>query len=56
MLTRESLISRPLAVPVAVSLPIASGIGRVYLDRHWATDGAAGWLAGGAVAVFGAAG
>ena len=34
----------------AVAVPLLSGLGRLYLDRHWSTDIGAGWLAGLAVA------
>ena len=46
MLAREGIIPVELAVPVGLVVPVASGIGRLYLDRHWSTDVAAGWLAG----------
>ena len=56
VLARERLMPPMFAFPLALSLPIASGVGRIYLDRHWASDVAAGWLIGGAVAAFTAAG
>jgi undecaprenyl-diphosphatase len=39
-----------IAAPVALAVPVASGIGRLYLDRHWSSDVVAGWLAGLSVA------
>lgn len=46
LLAREELIPVAAAVPVGLMVPVASGLGRLYLDRHWSSDVAAGWLAG----------
>ena len=50
VLVREELVRAEVAAPLALAVPIASGIGRLYLDRHWTTDVIAGWLAGLSVA------
>jgi undecaprenyl-diphosphatase len=50
VLAREGLVRPQLAAPIALAIPLASGVGRLYLDRHWATDVLAGWLAGLSVA------
>lgn len=50
VLVREDLADARVAVPVAVLVPVLSGMGRLYLDRHWASDVAGGWLAGLSVA------
>ena len=46
VLVREELVSARIAAPIALAVPVVSGIGRLYLDRHWTTDVVAGWLAG----------
>ena len=55
MLTREGFAVDRVAWPAALAVPAISGVGRVYLDRHWATDVLGGWLAGTAVAAMTAA-
>jgi membrane-associated phospholipid phosphatase len=50
VLTREGLVRPELAAPLALAIPLVSGGGRLYLDRHWTTDVLAGWLAGLSVA------
>ena len=55
LLTREGFADGRIALPAALAVPAISGVGRVYLDRHWATDVLAGWLGGTAVAAFTAA-
>jgi membrane-associated phospholipid phosphatase len=50
VLVRQGLVRPEIAAPVALAVPVASGIGRLYLDRHWSSDVVAGWLAGLSVA------
>lgn len=50
VLTREGLADARIALPAALAVPVVSGLGRLYLDRHWTTDVLAGWLAGVTVA------
>jgi undecaprenyl-diphosphatase len=50
VLAREGR-AHPVAATALGLLPSAmSGLGRLYLDRHWLTDVVAGWLAGISVA------
>ena len=46
VLAREKLAPGSIAVPLAVWIPVLSGLSRMYLDRHWATDVGGGLLAG----------
>lgn len=46
VLWRERLLPGPAALGAGIALPVIVGISRVYLDMHWATDVAGGWLAG----------
>lgn len=45
-----------IAFPIAIAVPLASGAGRLYLDRHWATDILGGLCAGISIAAVCAAG
>ena len=56
VLTRDRMIAPAGVVPVAVALPLASGLAKLYLDKHWLTDVLGGYLAGLSVAAFAAAG
>ena len=55
VLTREDLVDGRIAGPLALAVPLLSGAGRMYLDRHWATDVLAGWLGGCSLAAAAAA-
>jgi membrane-associated phospholipid phosphatase len=46
VLWRERLLPGAAAIGAGIALPVVVGISRVYLDVHWATDVAGGWLAG----------
>lgn len=46
VMSREKLAPGAIAVPLAVWIPVLSGLSRMYLDRHWATDVGGGLLAG----------
>lgn len=46
VLWREGAADPRIVFPVAAMVPLLEGAGRLYLDRHWATDVIAG-LAGG---------
>lgn len=50
VLVREGMADGRVALPAALAVPAISGLGRLYLDRHWTTDVLAGWVAGTAVA------
>ena len=49
ILRREGLLHLPQAMAL-LAAPIGGGVNRLYRDRHWATDIAAGWSGGIAVA------
>jgi membrane-associated phospholipid phosphatase len=42
-------------LPFAVLVPLASGLAKMYLDRHWLTDVLGGYVAGAAIAAPAAA-
>jgi len=46
VLAREQLASAPAAFGTAAGLSLASTLGRLYLDRHWASDAVAGTALG----------
>lgn len=56
VLWREGLADPRIAFPVAAAIPLLEGAGRIFLDRHWATDVIGGLLAGISVAAVCASG
>jgi membrane-associated phospholipid phosphatase len=46
VLARENLVSAPVVFAAAATLSLASTMGRLYLDRHWASDAIAGTALG----------
>lgn len=56
VLIREGIVDRRLAAALGAVAGPALGFGRLYLDHHWLTDVAAGWLAGMSIAAFCASG
>jgi undecaprenyl-diphosphatase len=50
VMARENLASAPAAFGTAVGLSLASTLGRLYLDRHWASDAVGGIALGLSVA------
>lgn len=56
VLWREGLAGGRIVFPVAAAITLLQGGGRLYLDRHWLTDVAAGLLGGIAVAAACSAG
>lgn len=50
VMIREDVAPPSAAIPLALAIPAASGLGRLYLDRHWTSDVLGGWLAGVAIA------
>lgn len=56
VLWREGLADPRVAFPVAAAIPVLEGAGRIFLDRHWATDVIGGLLAGVSVAAVCASG
>jgi membrane-associated phospholipid phosphatase len=45
VVTRERLAPAAVAMPLAIGFPLASTAGRIWQDRHWASDVFGGWLA-----------
>src|SRR5262249_29678676 len=56
IIAREHMTGAPEVVPIVASLPFISGLVKLYLDKHWFTDLAAGYLLGAAIAAAAAAG
>ena len=56
VLAREGIASPGGAVPLALALPAASGLAKLWRDRHWFTDVTGGYLLGAALAASAAAG
>ena len=54
VLWRERLLPGAAALGAGIALPLVVGFSRVYLDMHWATDVAGGWLAGSIIACLAA--
>ena len=50
LLVREGIMPAEIVVPIVAALALATGLSRVVLGWHWATDVLGGWLAGLAVA------
>lgn len=50
-LARSGQLERGPALAVGVGVPVAMGLSRIALDRHWASDVAGGWLLGAGVAL-----
>jgi membrane-associated phospholipid phosphatase len=55
VLSREGIATASGTAPLAVALPVVSGLSKLYLDRHWLTDVIGGYLLGGALAASAAA-
>jgi undecaprenyl-diphosphatase len=49
VLRRERILGGAAAAAL-LALPVIGGLNRLYRDRHWATDIAAGWSAGACIA------
>jgi len=56
VLVREGIASPGGAVPLALALPAASGLAKLWRDKHWFTDVMGGYLLGAALAASAAAG
>jgi undecaprenyl-diphosphatase len=50
VLVRERMAPRDIALPLAASIAIATGVSRTYADAHWTTDVVGGWALGTATA------
>jgi membrane-associated phospholipid phosphatase len=46
LVVRERMLSRELAIPVALALAAATGTSRVVLGWHWSSDVIGGWVTG----------
>lgn len=53
---RERGATAAAALPFAVLIPLASGLAKTYMDRHWLTDVLGGYLVGAGIAAPAAAG
>lgn len=51
-LARSNKVGASTAFGTAAALALSTTAGRLYLDRHWASDAAGGWLAGTALAAM----
>ena len=56
VLLRERLAPPAAVLPIAIATPIASGLAKLYRDRHWLTDVLGGFLVGLTIAAPAAAG
>ena len=52
LLVREGLVPLPVAAVCVVAVCLATGLSRVALGWHWATDVLGGWMAGSGVAAL----
>lgn len=50
MLVREGVVPARIAIPIASALALGTGVSRVVLGWHWATDVVGGWMTGVGVA------
>lgn len=50
VLTREGIGPTAGIVPLAIAFPVASGLTKLYLDKHWLTDVLGGYLLGATLA------